>query len=175
MSRRLMPLLLVGLLVGACTKPTPYVPAGTDGPYGYSDTAIDDDTVRIEVAGNTKTSRDLVENQLLYRAAQIAQKRGDESFVLITRDTERKARIWADGPGGYPFFFGYGGLGPYYGGGFGYGPSYYREAFRYTAYAEARFFTGEPPTDQGPSYNAEQVLKNLRGKVNLPRPGGLDP
>jgi len=171
LRRHLAPLLMAGLLAAACTKPTPYAPAGPDNPYGYSQTEIDDDTVRIEVAGNSKTPRSLVENQLLYRAAQIARTRGDESFVFITRDTERRVQVWQDGgyiPYGWGFGFGaFRGRGPYYGG-FGYSPSFYGQADRYTAYAEARFFTGDPPAGEGPSYNADQVLEKLRGKVNLP-------
>ncbi len=87
------------LVLAACTKPTPYAPSGASQ-FGYSDTKIDDDTVLIEVAGNSKTPRVLVENQLLYRAAQLAQERGDAIFVLLTRDTERDVQIGTQPIGG---------------------------------------------------------------------------
>ncbi len=155
------------LLLGACTKPTPFAPAGASQ-YGYSETQIDNDTIRIEVAGNSSTPRDLVQNQLLYRAAQLAQERGDQTFVLITRDTERQVQYWSEPVGVFPY--GYSGFGfgrPYRGFGFGYAPVTTRSVDRYTVYAEARFYKDEAPAGLEPSYNAAEVLQNLKGKINF--------
>lgn len=164
-------LTLAAMLVAACTKPTPYAPAAGDS-YGYSETKIDNDTTRIEVAGNSRTPRDLVENQLLYRAAQLAQERGAKTFVLVTRDTERNVQYWSQPAGIFPY--GYGGFGfgrPYRGFGFAYAPVTTRAVDRYTIYAEARFYQDEPPAGLEPAYNAAEVLQNLKGKINF-RPGG---
>ncbi len=159
------------LLLGACTKPTPYAPAAGDS-YGYSETKIDDDTTRIEVAGNSRTPRDLVENQLLYRAAQLAQERGAKTFVLVTRDTERNVQYWSQPAGIFPYGYGGFGFGRRYSGiGFAYAPVTTRAIDRYTMYAEARFYEDEPPVGLEPAYNAAEVLQNLKGKINF-RPGG---
>ncbi len=179
--------MFLAAMLAACTKPTPYQQATADSPYGYSDTKIDDNTVRIEVAGNNKTPRDLVENQLLYRAAQMALNRGDETFVFITRDTERDVQYRPQVAAvGFPYYvgpFGGGLYRPYrsvglgfglgFGGypGFGYYGGPVSEVDRYTAYAEARFYKGEPPEGEGPGYIAAEVVENLAGKINLPPPG----
>ncbi len=172
LSLQLFGLLAAAVLVlGACTKPTPYAPAAGDG-YGYSETQIDDETIRIEVAGNSQTPRDLVENQLLYRAAQLAQERGAKVFVLITRDTERSVQYSSQPAGIYPY--GYGGFGfgrPYSGFGLAYAPVTSSAIDRYTVYAEARFYQEEAPAGLEPAYNAAEVLQNLKGKINF-RPGG---
>ncbi len=167
--RAALVLACIALWLGACAKPTPYAPAGSS-PYGYSETKIDDDTIRIEVAGNSKTTRSLVENQLLYRAAQLAQQRGDAVFVFITRDTERDQQVWAQPGGLYPYGyggFGFGWPGSYGGLGLGYALPIYRSTERYTVYAEARFYKEKAPEGMEPAYSAAEVLANLKGKINL--------
>jgi hypothetical protein len=189
--------LLVLAVLGGCTmtKPTAYAPVSAKNDYGYSDTKIDDKTWRVSVNGNIETSRELVENQLLYRAAEIAQANGATGYVVLDRDTEQKSRVVGGGywdpffaypyggfwAGAYPFYrpyyagFGFGwgtgfggwsagvgrtwGYGPYWGG---------RTITRYKAYAEIQVFDGEPPTGLGPTFNAEQVLANLKDKINRP-------
>ncbi|HKY95323.1 MAG TPA: hypothetical protein VJL84_08455 [Kiloniellales bacterium] len=184
--------LLVALAGCALSKPTPYAPVSGKSDYGYSDTKIDDRTWRVSVNGNSQTPRELVENQLLYRAAEIAQANGATGFVVLDRETERDSRVigggywdpffaYPYGPfwAGHPFY-------PYYGSGFafgygmgfggwsagvgrtyGYGPYWGgRTVTKYAAYAEIQLFGGEAPTGVGPTFNAEQVLTNLAGKVN---------
>src|SRR6185295_4198742 len=90
---------LLLLTLAGCTlsKPTPYAPVTAKSDYGYSDTKIDDKTWRVSVNGNSQTPRELVENQLLYRAAEIAQANGATGFVVLDRDTERKDRVIGGG------------------------------------------------------------------------------
>lgn len=199
-SLRPLAAFLVLLAVAGCTlsKPTPYAPVSAKNDYGYSDTKIDDRTWRVSVNGNSQTPRDLVENQLLYRAAEIAAANGAAGFVVLDRDTEQKSRVvggtyydpffaYPYGPfwAGYPFYPGYGfGYGPGFGFGFGagygfggwsagvgrtygYGPYWGgRTITKYAAYAEIQLFSGEAPTGLGPTFDAEQVLTNLKDKVN---------
>lgn len=186
-------LLLVSLAGCSLSKPTPYAPVTGKSDYGYSDTKIDDQTWRVSVHGNSQTPRQLVENQLLYRAAEIAQANGATGFTVLDRDTERDDRVigggywdpyfaYPYGPfwAGYPFyrdFYPYFGTGFVYGMGFGgwsagvgrtwgYGYGGGRTVTKYAAYAEIQIFTGEPPAGLGPTFNAGQVLENLAGKVN---------
>jgi len=174
-------LALVALLaLSACQKPTAYQPITADSDYGYGDTKLDDNTWRVQVAGNSSTPRDLVENQLLYRAAEIALANGAEGFVLIDRETERDVSIY----GGYnpyyaypwgPFWAG----SPYYRGGwgfgwgFGWGAPYVppRAVTRYQAFAEIRLYNGEAPTELGPNFVASEVLANLASRINRQPPG----
>jgi hypothetical protein len=194
-------LLLLALAGCALSKPTPYAPVTGKSDYGYSDTKIDDRSWRVSVNGNVQTPRELVENQLLYRAAEIAKANGATGYVVLDRDTEQKSRVvgggywdpffaypygpfWAGYPfyrDYYPFFgpsfgFGYGmGFGGWSAGvgrTYGYGPyGGGRTITKYAAYAEIQLFSGEPPTGLGPAFDAEQVLTNLAGKVNKPAPG----
>lgn len=193
--------ILLPLLLAACqtAQPTAYGPVTAKSDYGYSETRLDDDTWRVQVAGNSKTSRELVENQLLYRAAEIAVSQGAEGFVLLDRDVERDQEVYAQAPVGYDPFYAYP-YGPWWGGhafyghrsafwpgfygpgyGFGgwsagvgrtWGPGYStRTVERYTAYAEIRLFSGEPPAGiAGPAFRADELLQNLESRVNKVRP-----
>jgi hypothetical protein len=193
--RPLAALLLLSALA-ACTpaKPTAYAPVGGKSDYGYSDTKIDEQTWRVAVAGNSQTSRDLVENQLLYRAAEIAQANGATGFAVLDRETERESRVlpsydpffaypygpfWAGhsfypgfgyyrGPGfGFGMGYGFGGWSAGVGRTWGYAPYWGGPTItKYAAYAEIRLYQGEAPSGMGPTFDAEQVLTNLAGKIN---------
>ncbi len=182
--------LLVVVLLAACTRPTPYERATPRSPYGYSETVIDADTVRIEVSGNSQTPRQRVENQLLFRAAQLTLERGDDTFVFLDRDTERQVQqYWPRrATVGFPYYVGAYRPGlrrPYrpfrrraspfafYSPNFGYFPSSNNvyQVSRYTALAEVRFFKGAAPAALGPSYNAAEVAANLASQVGLPAGG----
>lgn len=178
---RVLVFLVSTLLLCACagSGPTPYQPVTAKSDYGYQDTKIDGETWRIEVAGNIRTSRGLVENQLLYRAAEIASANGAEGFVVLTRDVEEdtKYRVY---PAYDPFYaYPYGSFwwGHHYYGGAGvglmFGPRYYADPTpitRFTAFAEIQIFSGETPQGLGPTYVAAEVLENLKDKINRPKP-----
>ncbi len=198
--RRLLFALLLALLPLALTacqlaKPTAYGPMTAGSDYGYSQTRLDSQTWRVQVAGNSETSRDLVENQLLYRAAEIAAEAGADGFVLLDRDIERDSEsyttypLYADpfyaypyGPfwGGHAFYGARPGYWPgFYGAGFGFngytagvgrtfgrGYAETRTLDRYTAYAEIRLYSGEPPAGSGPAFAASELLANLADTVN---------
>jgi len=92
------------LLVSACaTGPTPYQLRSADGEHGYSDQALERDRVRVVFQGNFLTTRETVENYLLYRAAELTLQRGYRFFVPTLHDVERDAqqRTVATGFGGY--------------------------------------------------------------------------
>lgn len=177
----LLPALL--LLLGACqaVQPTAYGPATVKNDYGYKDQQLDAETWRITVAGNTRTERDLVENQLLYRAAEIALANGADGFVVLERDVERDVRYSTlyDPFYAYPYggFWGYRPFYAYGGYSAGFGMAYggrlraeTRTSTRYTAYAEIRLYEGTAPAGEGVAYDARQVTEKLTGKVNKTPP-----
>jgi len=75
--------LLACCFLAACTQrgPTPYQPSG-ESAYGYQEQKLDSGSYRLAVAGNELTPRSLVENQLFYRAAELARAEGAERFLL---------------------------------------------------------------------------------------------
>lgn len=202
-NRLLLALLLPALLaLAACAgaKPTAYGPKTAESDYGYREERIDESTWRVVVAGNSRTERGLVENQLLYRAAELALANGADGFVVLERDVERDVRYQTryDRYYAYPYggFWGYRpyydpfsarlyppGFGPWGGWGFGgysagigmvWGPparAETRPITRYTAFAEVRLYSGTAPVGQGAAYDARQVIEELGGRVNKPAPG----
>lgn len=93
--------LFLGLAaLGACSTPTPYQPveshSGVSG--GFSDQRLTNNRYRVTFAGNGVTSRDTVENYLLYRAAELTLQDGYDSFILAERDVERDRRVVVDRP-----------------------------------------------------------------------------
>lgn len=85
---RLSVLLLQAFLLAACTPPvrTPYQPLQQNG--GYSEQQIEANRYRVSFVGNAVTSREDVENALLYRIAELTLAQGSDYFVLSDRDTE---------------------------------------------------------------------------------------
>lgn len=87
-------LLGAALLVG-CTRPTPYQAMGADGSgprYGYADRQLAEDRYRVTVSGNEATSRETVEDYLLYRAAELAHQRGAAGFRVVEREVQPVSR-----------------------------------------------------------------------------------
>ena len=80
-------LLLLVLAVGGCAAPTPYGPAA-DG-YGYAEQQLESNRYRVAFAGNSVTPRDVVQNYLLYRAAEVTLEKGHDYFTLVDQDVER--------------------------------------------------------------------------------------
>ncbi len=202
LARTLLPILLLPLLLGACqtTQPTAYGPVTAKSPYGYKDQQLDASTWRVTVAGNAKTDRDLVENQLLYRAAEIALAAGADGFVVLDRDVDRDVQyrtVVNDPFYAYPYG-GFWGVRPYYDpitrhlyppgvGPYGYGFGGYsagvgrvfgpptqattQSISKYTAYAEVRLYQGSAPDGEGTAFDAREVIDQLGSQVNKASPG----
>lgn len=164
------------LLLAACTTATPYGPATGSRGYGFSDQRIEDNRYRITFRGNSVTSRETVENALLYRAAELTVELGYDYFIAIENDTEaNRSYSTTSSPAfygrygyGYPFHRPYYGF-PYYAYGFGWGQPYYdsytREVTRYSAVAFVSMFRGEKPADNPQAFDAREVMRNLRPYV----------
>jgi len=176
-----MPVALA-LLVPACATPTPYHPLDRRGSPtgGYSEQQIEGNRYRVTFVGNQFTSRERVENYLLYRAAELTLQKGYDGFTIVQRDTEcdvdtRVSRAFGPGPYAYwrPYWRYYGPFGwrysdPWFGDPFWADSIDVRTVERYEASAEIVMFRGQRPNDPH-SFDARQVTANLRPTIELPR------
>lgn len=165
--------LVAGLALAACTTTTtPYQPAAQGGGFGFSEQKIEEGRYRITFRGNSSTTREQVENSLLYRAAELTLQSGFDHFILLESDTEAK-KSYSSTPS--PAFYGRYGYGPYccygfpyyaYGWGWGYPyDSYTREITRYSAVAYVSMHKGAKPADNPQAFDARQVIENLRSLI----------
>jgi hypothetical protein len=163
------------LALSACApNPTPYVPAASNKGYGYSEQQIESNRWRVTFTGNVDTPRQMVENGLLYRAAQLTKTSGYDYFVEVTKETEPTTRyrstITDYGYGGFGHF------GRHWGGGFDTAYSDTYPVTNYAAYADIVMMKGRKDANDPKAYNADDVLAKLGpviyyGKAALP-PGG---
>ncbi len=177
MNKALVLAMLAALSLAACATSTPYGPATSKSPYGFSDQKIEDNRYRIVFRGNSSTEREAVETYLLYRAAELTLQNGFDYFVVTEQDTE-ESRRYSTSPN--PAFFGryYYGYGPYccafpyyaYGWGWGspYGDFDAREITRYSAIAFVTMHKGQKPQDDPQAFDARSVVENLKSYVIAP-------
>ena len=163
------------LLLAACATATPYGPAAEGGGYGFSEQQIEQNRFRITFRGNSVTSRETVENALLFRAAELTVQQGFDHFIVVENETEARRSYRGTA---YPAFYGRYGYGhpfhrpfhgfPYYAYGFGWGypyDSYTREITRYSAVAFVTMHEGPKPGDNPQAFDAREVMDNLRPHV----------
>ncbi|MFZ0695115.1 MAG: hypothetical protein WAN51_13400 [Alphaproteobacteria bacterium] len=177
-------LMAATLALSACVNPTYYQPAVDD--EGYSDQRISDDHYRIRFSGNSVTPREMVENYLLYRAAEITVATGHDYFVVVDQDVERDVtyRTYVNvPPGGYfydpffyrPYLYGPGfydpAFGMYYDPYFGaYAPATTEQFDKYRAYGTIAVYSGERPANEPKAYDARDVVKRLSATILRPPP-----
>ncbi|HVZ99672.1 MAG TPA: hypothetical protein VG841_05110 [Caulobacterales bacterium] len=161
-------------LAAACATQTPYQPVSQNDRYGYAETPIETNRVRISFSGNSLTERDTVETYLLYRAAEATLQKGYDYFIVATRDTEEHSRLQGVGRPRplFPYY--------YYSARHGWAPWYdpfwdepqsYREITRYQAAAEITMYHGQKPADNPNAYDAHEVQHNLEGRIVRPAAG----
>ena len=159
---------MAALMLVACASETPYGPRQEGSGYGFSEQPIESNRYRITFRGNSLTSRETVENYLLYRAAELTLQKGYDYFVVVEDDTERTTTYRATGYRDPFFYYGRGRPFPYYGYGYRFGPGFndvdIRESRRYTAIAYILMYKGQKPNDRA-AYDAQSVQDNLRGFI----------
>jgi hypothetical protein len=159
----------------ACATTTVYQPAPQRGGYGYSETQIESNRARVNFRGNSSTSRETVENLLLYRCAELTLSRGFDHFIVTTRDTDARTRMQSYGgsnfyPGFYPHwrFYGRGHWRPWY------DPFWddfsYRQITQFEASAEITMYRGTKPADNPAAFDAREVQRNLQSLAAPPAP-----
>jgi hypothetical protein len=151
---------VLGLLLAACTSsPTPYQ-AAQNG-FGYSEQRIEENRYRVSFAGNSATSRQTVEDYLLYRAAELTVQNGHDWFEVVDRNT---VQDYASSSGSPSFGVGVGGgsnfgVGlsmPMFGGG---------GSGRYTADMDIVLRDGPKPQENPDAYDAFSVISRLQSKI----------
>jgi hypothetical protein len=169
-------------LLTACTTATPYQPLNaTRVAGGFTDQQLDATHYRVNFFGNSLTSRQQVENYLLYRAAELTASRGYTCFTMVNHDTGVHSTVRVNPYGSYGGGF-YSGWTPYWSmhGPFGW--------YNYDPFFGGPFFPGQYDVDTidryqamadialgnncaaGPStFNAQQVMQNLRPYIVYPQ------
>lgn len=167
--------LALALLEG-CTNATTYGPASKPGGYGFSQQKIEENRYQITFNGNSATSRQTVENSLMYRAAELTLEMGYDYFIVAERDVEAKTRsapsrfhtpfygrfVFVDGRRGTYVSF------PYYAFGFGWGhphDGYGRDITRYSAVSYIVMHKGSKPSGILKAFDARDVSQSLRSLV----------
>jgi len=186
-SLRRIPLLAAAplaavLMLSACATPTPYQPLahGSQVSGGYSEQRLEENRYRVTFSGNSLTSRERVENYLLYRAAELTVQAGYDGFTMVTRATDPHTHTYVTqpyGPGPWGWWgpswrYRYGGYWHYWDP-WGPGPFWadtvdVNTVTAYEATAEIVMFRGQRPDDPH-SFDAHQVMANLGPTIELPK------
>lgn len=182
------PVVALAVLAG-CATATPYQPLGYPGGErgGYASQQLDQTHFRVSFVGNTLTSRQQVENYLLYRAAELTLQQGYSCFTIVNRDTDAWTQVRVSPFGGYG---GYGAYGASYYPGW---TPYWRLRgpwgwYNYDPWMGDPFFPGRYDVDTVTSYQAmadialgrnctagpgtfaaQQVIQNLQPYIIRPR------
>ena len=151
---------VISCLLAACAgAPTPYQQARNG--YGYSEQRIEDNRYRVSFAGNAATTRQTVEDYLLYRAAELTVQTGHDWFEVSDRNTVQEYSGYGGSPevgvgvgGGSDF--GVGLSFPVFGGG---------GAGRYRADMDILVHEGEKPQEDPDAYDAFAVISRLQPKI----------
>lgn len=104
-------LLLGAATLSGCATATPYHAASPDDPAhfdGYRELQTEPDRWRVVFVGNSLTSRETAETNLLYRAAELALQDGCDRFPAVERGADEhvtpvlRELVGAWGPGREP-------------------------------------------------------------------------
>lgn len=174
-------LVLAPLALAGCTTATPYRPVTSQSvnATGYDSQKLAEGRYRVSFAGNAMTSRETVENYLLYRAAELTIENGYRYFSVAHQDTERKVETRVDrfGSGGYGYWgptwryyrprFGWNTWDPFYGDPFWGNDIDVRTVDRYEAFAQIDMKHSVQSGDDG-AFEAQDVINNLRSTIKVP-------
>jgi hypothetical protein len=170
---------LILLGAAACATGPIYHPRGPGEAVGYTDQRLTQNRFRVTFAGGTGSSRELVEDSLLRRSAEVTLQNGYTHFVFDTRDTEARTYYRNSFGPRTSFGLGFGSgrfRGPFYWSSFAFGdPFFDRDLYpvsRYEAYAEIVMLNPQQATGEPDAIDAREVLNSLPPLPPPPRPGG---
>ena len=150
------------LLLAGCETPATYHPMEPGTHTGYTDEQLAGNRYRVTFTGNAATQREVVENYLLLRSAEVTLKAGSRWFLFDTRDTEAKTTYHSDfvgwpgwrGRGWYWHSWRYGGWGMD-------ADVTSRPETRYEAFAEIVLLTDDQAKQEPRAVNAQDVLDHV--------------
>lgn len=153
---------LTAFALAACATTTPYQPL-KDG-EGYAEQKIESNRYRITFNGNSRTTKQVVENFMLYRAAEITLANGAQYFVIADQNTGADTRYTQlfNGVGG-DVFATRGLLG------IGVGVGTAVPSTEYQAQADVLIYKGKKPEDNPKAYDARQIQLNLGPLITRPK------
>lgn len=153
---------LTAVALAACATTSPYQPL-KDG-EGYAEQKIESNRYRITFNGNSRTTKQTVENFMLYRAAEITLTNGAQYFVMTDQNTEADTRYTQvfNGVGG-DVFATRGLLGV------GVGVSNSIPSTEYQAQADVLIYKGKKPENNPKAYDARQIQINLGPLITRPK------
>ncbi len=153
---------LAAIILNACATQTPYRQAANG--RGFRDQAIESNHYRISFSANSLTSRETVENYVLYRAAEITLANGKDYFVVVEADTERLVRYHSTHSDNHFSNFPRFGNPPFD----GYLGTTTTPVVTYTALAEIQIYQGDKPEDDSKAFDAREVAENLGPTIVRP-------
>ena len=157
---------LLPVLLAACATVAPYQPV-KDG-VGYADLKLESNRYRVSYYGNYGTSRETVENYILYRAAEVTLAHRYDYFTLVEQSLEGQPDYTDLGYGLYGRFGAYGiGTGGALGLGMATGTPIRTS---YQGYADIVMFHGKKPANNVRAYNARKLKDNLEPLITRPPP-----
>lgn len=150
-------LLLAALLAAVATTAsaettTPYQPISQSWSHsGYAETQVDYNRLRVSFRGKSGASRESVETNLLYRAAELTLQRGFDYFVVVDHNVDAAVEFESVGPPLPPI-----------------APRHYQQETRYTATSDVMMFNGLRPLNAPAAFDARAVQANLAHQIQRP-------
>ena len=182
---------LAGLLLvsAGCATSTPYQPFSdrADAYGGYTDERLESGHYRVTFAGNMLTTRQRVEDYLLFRAAELTTQEGYDWFVVIDKEmdheierqvrTEPHSPIWyGSANGDWRPYWRYQDIGtgwrewdPYHGDRFWTEDVDVATVERFEATAEIRLGRGAIPAGEESAIMARSVIAEIGPRVEYPQ------
>jgi hypothetical protein len=169
--------------LGACTTAAtpyqPYLAEGAGGVHGgYSDLRLAPNRFRVKFHGNELTSRERVENYLLYRAAELTIANGYDRFAIADRRTEHDVQtyvrqppfgsIWRPDWRYYRPGYGWDAWYPGYGGPFWADTIDMRTVEAFEAEAEIVLEKGAPSPTERQTFDARRIVAEIGPTIQLP-------
>lgn len=162
LNLRRLSLPLCALALAACATTTPYQPLQKG--EGYAEQKIESNRYRITFNGNIQTSKQTVENFMLYRAAEVTLANGNDYFVVADQATNGDTRYTQ-------LFNGFGGdvfaTRGLVGVGVGVGTAI--PSTEYQAQADILIYKGKKPQNNPRAYDAREIKINLGPLIVRPK------
>jgi hypothetical protein len=159
----------LALTLAGCATPTPFQPADSSGTDGYTAIQVEQNRFRLSFNGNSLTSRQDVDSNLLYLAAEVTLKNGADWF-LLTKNAADKSTSYNTVESGPAFMGGWGG--PWGGWSGGMTTGYAVADDSWTESADILLQHGTKPPADPNAYDARDVAAHLTPAIRRTgRPG----